>query len=117
MDYLKAIHSTPDFTPLQKAVWTALLAIPRGETRTYKEIADQIGKPGAMRAVAKTCGQNPFAPDVPCHRVVAKNGLGGYSAEGGIHRKLYLLHSEGVDVTKYKEWVKPAPEVMRTQSA
>lgn len=101
MDYLKAIHSTPDFTPLQKAVWTALLGIPRGETRTYQQIAAQIGRPGHMRAVAKACSQNPFAPDVPCHRVVAKNGLGGYSAEGGLSRKIELLQSEGVNCARY----------------
>jgi O-6-methylguanine DNA methyltransferase len=97
MDYREIIEHRPSTTDLQRDVWLALLTIPRGETRTYQQIAKQIGRPGAMRAVAKTCGQNPFAPDVPCHRVVAKNGLGGYSAGPFVHnyiRATYHHHEE-----------------------
>jgi len=86
-------------TPFQRKVWAALKTIPRGEVRTYTQIAVQIGHPTSARAVANACGKNPFAPDVPCHRVVrADGGLGGYSGEGGIEQKRALLREEGVVV-------------------
>jgi len=86
-------------TPFQRKVWAALKTIPRGEVRTYTQIAFQIGHPTSARAVANACGKNPFAPDVPCHRVVrADGGLGGYSGEGGIEQKRALLREEGVVV-------------------
>lgn len=65
-------------TDFQKQVWKELQKIPPGETRTYSQIAEQIGKPTAYRAVVNACGANPIALLVPCHRVVAKSGLGGY---------------------------------------
>ena len=72
-----------DGTDFQISVWKELLKIPRGRTKTYKEIAMAIGRPNSSRAVANACAQNPYAPDVPCHRVVSSDGsLGGYSAEG-----------------------------------
>jgi len=72
--------------------------IPRGEVRTYTEIAVQIGHPNSARAVANACGQNPYPPIVPCHRVVRSDGsLGGYSAEGGVETKRRLLSDEGVE--------------------
>lgn len=84
-------------TPFQRKVWAALKTIPKGEVRTYTQIAVQIGHPTSARAVANACGKNPFAPDVPCHRVVrADGGLGGYSGEGGIEQKRALLKEEGV---------------------
>ena len=84
-----------DGTDFQVAVWKELLKIPRGRTKTYKEIAVAIGRPNSSRAVANACAQNPYAPDVPCHRVVRSDGsLGGYSAEGGIERKRQLLEME-----------------------
>lgn len=84
-------------TPFQRKVWAALKTIPKGEVRTYTQIAVQIGHPTSARAVANACGKNPFAPDVPCHRVVRANGgLGGYSGEGGIEQKRALLKEEGV---------------------
>jgi AraC family transcriptional regulator, regulatory protein of adaptative response / methylated-DNA-[protein]-cysteine methyltransferase len=58
----------------QERVWRALLDIPRGETRTYSALAAELGEPGATRAVARACGQNPLAVAVPCHRVVGKDG-------------------------------------------
>ena len=83
-------------TDLQKKVWRALCAIPEGKTITYKELAKKVGKPAAIRAVASACGKNPFAPDVPCHRVVGSNGsMGGYSGQGGIATKIRLLKKEG----------------------
>ena len=82
-------------TDFQIAVWKELLNIPAGSTRTYKEIAGAIGKPNSSRAVANACAQNPYAPQVPCHRVVRSDGsLGGYSADGGMERKRELLDME-----------------------
>ena len=84
-------------TPFQISVWEALKAIPRGETRTYREIAQQIGRPNSVRAVANAIGKNPYAPEIPCHRVVRTDGsLGGYSGPGGIETKIRLLREEGV---------------------
>ena len=82
-------------TNFQIAVWKELLKIPIGETTTYKKIAIAIGKPNSSRAVANACAQNPYAPEVPCHRVIRSDGsLGGYSADGGIKRKQKLLDIE-----------------------
>lgn len=78
----------------QIAVWNALLDIPVGETRTYSEIADEIGRSDAVRAVARAIGANPIAFLIPCHRVVGKNGnLTGY--RGGLQLKRTLLQMEG----------------------
>lgn len=80
-------------TPFQKSVWEALLSIPYGETRTYGEIAKQIGKPNACRAVGMANKRNPLAIVVPCHRVIGKNGtLTGYN--GGMAKKEALLALE-----------------------
>ena len=80
-------------SPFQKRVWEELQKIPRGETKSYAEIATAIGKPSAFRAVALANGANPFAIVIPCHRVINSNGnLGGYG--GGIHRKEWLLKHE-----------------------
>lgn len=87
----------PPGTPFQQQVWQALLTIPKGEVRTYRQIAEQIGRPNAARAVANACGANPDAPRIPCHRVVGANGqLGGYSGPGGQTTKRRLLREEGV---------------------
>ena len=84
-----------DGTDFQVSVWKELLKIPRGRTKTYKEIAVAIGRPNSSRAVANACAQNPYAPEVPCHRVIRSDGsLGGYSADGGIKRKQKLLDIE-----------------------
>jgi len=84
-----------DGTDFQVSVWKELLKITRGKTKTYKEIAIAIGKPNSSRAVANACAQNPYAPAVPCHRVVRSDGsLGGYSADGGMERKRELLDME-----------------------
>lgn len=80
-------------TAFQRRVWEALRNIPRGETRSYGEIAREIGQPGAVRAVARACAQNPVAVVVPCHRVVGKNGaITGY--RWGTARKEKLLAME-----------------------
>ena len=81
-------------TDFQKRVWAALLAIPFGETRSYGEIADQLGNPGASRAVGAANGRNPISIIAPCHRVVGSNGkLTGFA--GGLPAKQLLLAIEG----------------------
>ena len=80
-------------TPFQKKVWQGLQAIPYGSIRSYKEQADIIGAPNAIRAVAKANGDNSIAIVVPCHRVLGSNGeLVGYG--GGLWRKQFLLKHE-----------------------
>jgi AraC family transcriptional regulator, regulatory protein of adaptative response / methylated-DNA-[protein]-cysteine methyltransferase len=80
-------------TAFQQRVWQALLAIPRGETRTYSQIAEAIGSPAAVRAVGTACGSNLLALVVPCHRVVGSDGrLTGY--RWGVDRKRHLLDLE-----------------------
>ena len=80
-------------TAFQKRVWMALQKIPRGETRSYAEIAESLGQPSAARAVARACSQNPVAVVIPCHRVVGKSGrLTGY--RWGLQRKQDLLALE-----------------------
>jgi AraC family transcriptional regulator of adaptative response/methylated-DNA-[protein]-cysteine methyltransferase len=80
-------------TAFQQRVWKALLAIPRGQTRTYAQIAEAIGSPSAVRAVGTACGANPLALVVPCHRVVGSSGrLTGY--RWGVSRKQHLLEME-----------------------
>ena len=78
-------------TDFQKLVWSELLSIPRGEVRTYKQIARAIGRPLSYRGVANACASNPYAPEVPCHRVICEDGVSGYSADGGIVMKIELL--------------------------
>ena len=90
-------------TAFQWRVWEALQAIPYGSTRSYREIAQAIGNPGASRAVAQACATNPVALIIPCHRVVRENGdFGGY--RWGKERKQRLLAQEKkVPVTSYRE--------------
>ena len=80
-------------TDFQRRVWAALQTIPYGETRSYGDIAEQIGKPGAFRAVGLANGRNPIGIIVPCHRVIGASGsLTGYG--GGLDRKKLLLDLE-----------------------
>jgi AraC family transcriptional regulator, regulatory protein of adaptative response / methylated-DNA-[protein]-cysteine methyltransferase len=89
-------------TAFQQRVWNALRDIPRGQTRSYAEIASRIGRPKAVRAVASACSSNPVALVVPCHRVVQKNGhLAGY--RWGVERKAALLRAEGAARTQTRE--------------
>ena len=81
-------------TEFQKQVWSALLTIPFGETRSYAEIARLIGRPAACRAVSAANGKNPISIVAPCHRVIGANGtLTGFA--GGLKAKEYLLQLEG----------------------
>lgn len=88
-----AVH--PGGTPFQQQVWQALRSIPVGTAWTYKQLAEHIGHPQACRAVGMANSQNPIAIIVPCHRVIGRqNRLTGYA--GGLDRKQWLLHHEGV---------------------
>ena len=84
----------PSGTPFQRAVWDALLTIPFGETRSYAQIARQIGHPDAARAVGAANGRNPLSIVAPCHRVLGSTGaLTGFA--GGLNVKAHLLDHEG----------------------
>ena len=86
-------------TDFQIKVWKYLLKIPKGKVKTYKEVAVAIKSPYSARAVGNAVGKNPYAPKIPCHRVIRTDGgLGGYSGRGGIKTKLRLLRSEKVDI-------------------
>jgi methylated-DNA-[protein]-cysteine S-methyltransferase len=92
---LKKFSLTFDFagTDFQKKVWQALAVIPFGETRSYGDIARQIGRPKAVRAVGAANGRNPISIVVPCHRVIGSNGkLTGFA--GGLETKAFLLKTE-----------------------
>ena len=93
----RRVFSVPlDFsgTDFQKSVWQALLTIPLGETRTYAQIARQIGNPKSVRAVGAANGRNPISIIAPCHRVIGSDGkLTGFA--GGLPAKSYLLELEG----------------------
>ena len=84
-------------TEFQLKVWAYLRKIPRGSVRTYAQVAKDLGKPLAIRAVANAIGKNPYPPKIPCHRVIRSDGsLGGYSGKGGVKTKRFLLKKEGI---------------------
>ncbi|MBK8190655.1 MAG: methylated-DNA--[protein]-cysteine S-methyltransferase [Vampirovibrionales bacterium] len=92
--------SEEDGTPFQKDVWRALKAIPYGQTRSYAEIARQLNKPGASRAIGQANRRNPLPIVVPCHRVItADGGLGGYQGTQGLEVKRALLALESSKAT------------------
>ena len=81
-------------TPFEERVYAAVRTIPKGETRTYAWVAQKIRKPGAVRAVGNALNRNPYAPEVPCHRVTRSDGtLGGFAH--GTERKREMLLAEG----------------------
>jgi len=83
-------------TKFQIKVWKYLKTIPKGKVKTYKQVAIAINRPKSARAVANACGKNPYAPNVPCHRVIRSDGtLGGFSSSGGTKTKKKLLKKEG----------------------
>ena len=89
-------------TPFQKQVWQALLGIPFGQTRSYGQLAIQLGNPRATRAVGAANGRNPVAIIVPCHRVIGFSGkLTGFA--GGLDAKAYLLNLEARDERLFPE--------------
>ena len=83
-------------TKFQISVWKEIKKIPKGQTKTYKDIALALKKPKSSRAVANACGKNPLLIEIPCHRVIRSDGkLGGYSGKGGMNQKRKLLREEG----------------------
>lgn len=82
----------PKGSDFQQQVYRALLAIPHGETLTYGEIAKALGCPA--QPIGQACGANPIPVIIPCHRVLAKNGIGGFSGAGGVEGKIALLKHE-----------------------
>ncbi len=101
------IPLAPEGTAFQRRVWTALMAIPYGETRSYAQLADAIGNRAAMRAVGAANGRNPISIIVPCHRVIGSNGtLVGYG--GGLARKRFLLELEGAALPLHSATFRPA---------
>jgi methylated-DNA-[protein]-cysteine S-methyltransferase len=88
------LPTEPAGSAFQVRVWRAMQAIPAGATRTYGELARELGS--AARAVGTACGANPVPVIIPCHRILAASGLGGYSGDGGIETKCALLRLEGV---------------------
>ena len=84
-------------TDFQIKVWKYLLKIPKGKVKTYKEVAIGIKSPYSARAVGNAVAKNPYAPKIPCHRVIKSDGsIGGYSGKGGIKTKKKLLKKEGI---------------------
>jgi len=83
----------PAGSPFEARVWAAMQQIPYGETRSYGDLASAIGS--APRPVGRACGHNPIPIVIPCHRVLARGGLGGYSGAGGLATKTRLLALEG----------------------
>ena len=99
-------------TAFQGRIFERLVHIPYGRIVSYGDIADELGYPGAARAVGQAVGANPLPIIVPCHRVVWSDGkLGGYS--GGLHRKVTLLEIEGVDVDGARPGSRVHPEILR----
>ena len=86
-------------TKFQLKVWKYLKTIPKGKVKTYKQVAIGRKSPRSARAVANACAKNPYAPKIPCHRVVRSDGsLGGYYRRGGIKKKLKLRIGEKVAI-------------------
>jgi methylated-DNA-[protein]-cysteine S-methyltransferase len=85
---------SPAGTDFQRAVWDAMVAIPKGGYRTYGDVAGELN--ASARSVGTACGANPIPVIIPCHRILAAGGkLGGFSAEGGVEDKVWLLRHEG----------------------
>jgi methylated-DNA-[protein]-cysteine S-methyltransferase len=92
------LDDVPEF---HRRVYDATRQIPPGETKTYGEIAGELGDPGAARAVGQALGRNPCPIVVPCHRVLAAGGRsGGFSAPGGVDTKMRMLEIEGASVSR-----------------
>ena len=92
-----ALYNDLKGTKFEKKVWNYIKSIKKGSVKTYKEVAIGINRPKSARAVANAIGKNPFAPKIPCHRVIRSDGsLGGYSGKGGIKTKKKLLKKEGI---------------------
>lgn len=107
VDFSSLDYLAPQGTPFQHAVWDCLRQIPYGKTTNYGEIAHQLGKPNAMRAVGNAVGRNPISILIPCHRVLGKNqSLTGFG--GGLPTKRFLLALENIAYKNQgREFVNP----------
>lgn len=85
-----------EVSPFVRRVYAVVRRIPRGKVLSYGEVAEAAGKPGAARAVGNAMARNPICLFIPCHRVVASNGLGGFGGDGGLAQKKLLLGLEGL---------------------
>ncbi len=92
------VELAPVGTAFQRSVWAALRSVPYGKVTTYGALAAAIGKPTACRAVANAVGKNPILILLPCHRVVASGGIGGFT--GGLHLKRRLLQVESIEIAE-----------------
>ena len=93
-------------TKFQIKVWEFLKTIPKGTVTTYSKVAEAIGYPEAVRAVANAIGNNPNPIIIPCHRVVRSDGtIGGYSGIGGINKKKSLLRKENIKLNQLLKYV------------
>ena len=91
-----ALEKNKNLTAFEKSIYQATLSIPRGQTRSYKWVAEKARYPRAYRAVGRALNKNPYAGRVPCHRVIKSDGsIGGFSK--GVRAKKRLLKSEGLD--------------------
>ena len=86
----------PEGTAFHRAVWQAMVDIPYGQVLTYGEISARLK--ASARAVGTACGRNPIPVIIPCHRVIGTGGLGGYSGDGGVDTKVFLLRHEGYKI-------------------
>jgi methylated-DNA-[protein]-cysteine S-methyltransferase len=93
------LKNSKNISQFKRAVYEALLTVPLGKVISYGDLAKKAGFPKAARAVGSALQKNPFAPEVPCHRVVKSNGEVGKFAHG-TERKIAILRSEGVEVKK-----------------
>lgn len=89
-----SVPAAPEGTDFQRAVWAAIARVPYGRVVTYGTLAAAVGRPRAVRAVAGACGRNPLPIRIPCHRIVAAHGPGGYT--GGLACKFRLWDIEGI---------------------
>lgn len=98
-EILSDILKDDRISPFEKKVYLAIAKIPRGQTRTYKWVAREVGRPRACRAVGNALNKNPYPIVIPCHRVIRSDGsVGGYSE--GVAKKLKLLKGEkGIDIS------------------
>lgn len=89
------------FSPFQQEVYRMVAAIPSGKVLTYAAVAAAVGRPRAARGIGSAMGRNPLPVIIPCHRVVGSSGaMTGYSAQGGVASKQWLLHMEGIRLTE-----------------
>jgi O-6-methylguanine DNA methyltransferase len=94
LEQLEGYALAPAGTDFHRQVWTRMCKIPWGHALTYGELAKEIGNPGAVRAIGQACGRNPLPLIVPCHRILAESGLGGFAYGDAWKQALLALETE-----------------------